>query len=102
MTMADRFRQLADDLDRARSRGELDAVAARMRNIAAAIDGWSAAPTSTCTGAGCGRPIVWATLAGKPHPCDPPLLAIVDGEGRIRRGRQSHYATCPDAESFRR
>jgi hypothetical protein len=103
MTFAAKLRELADDLERVRLKAaEVDAVAARMRNIASALEGWSAAPTATCAGPACGRPIVWAKLAGRVHPCDPPMLAIIDGDGKIHRGRQSHYATCPNADDFRR
>jgi hypothetical protein len=102
VTWADRLRELAAELERARSTpGRVDAVARRLSSLAATLDGWSAAPTATCAGPACGRPIVWVKLGGRAHPCDPALVSIVV-DGRIVRGRQSHYATCPNAEDFRR
>lgn len=103
MTWADRLREFAADLERARGNpAEVDAVARRLAAMAAQLDGWSDAAPATCAGPACGRPIVWLKLGGRPHPCDPAIVAIVADDGRIVRGRQSHYATCPNAEDFRR
>lgn len=103
MTWADKLRELAADLERARlTATEVDAIARRMLALAATLDGWSAVAPTTCAGPACGRPIVWVKLGGRAHPCDPALVSIIDADGRIVRGRQSHYATCPNAEDFRR
>ena len=60
-----------------------------------------------CTGRGsakgCGRPIVWVTMAsGKKMPCNPLVLQVVTDGGQVVRGRISHYATCPHAGSHRK
>lgn len=104
MTLADRLRELAGELEIVPlTASAVDTVAARLRNIARQRD-LAAAPvaTSTCSGPTCKRPIVWGKLGGKPHPLDPQILAVVTADGHVVRGRQSHYATCPDAEEFRR
>lgn len=83
----------------------------------------------TCTGANCGKDIVWDQLNGRPHPFDevtcrqckgkgtvpvppqasmfddqPELLTKVDctnckGTGKVLR---SHFQSCPNAAKFRR
>lgn len=51
----------------------------------------------------CGAPVVWVVTArGKRMPLDPPLVTVVDDDGRTHRGRVSHFATCPDASKHRR
>lgn len=51
----------------------------------------------------CHAPIVWVRSAArnKPVPCDPQVLTIVTEDGHFHRGRQSHFATCPHAKTFR-
>ena len=80
---------------------------------------------------GCGREIIWVKSAkGKAIPCDPDLITFcpdkegdqvyitedgqyirgydkpADGNGfddwSARRGRVAHFATCPQADRFRR
>ena len=56
---------------------------------------------TTCRG--CGAEIVWITSPrGKPIPCDPPEVTVVTEAGHVVSGRVSHWATCPQAEQFRR
>lgn len=74
---------------------------ATLRGLADRLDETLPGDAATCSGAQCGRPIVWVDLGGKPHPCDPAIRAIVV-DGKIVRGRESHYATCPNAADFRR
>lgn len=58
-------------------------------------------PMSKCRA--CGADIVWIeTPNGKRMPCDPPRRTIVDDMGQVREGRTPHWATCPNAEQFRR
>ena len=79
----------------------------------------------TCKG--CGAEVLWARIAGKPHPLDPepaevrPSHIVMNpstGNGRfiseetiaqvpgwVEKGAlvcRSHYASCPDADKFRR
>lgn len=55
----------------------------------------------TCRG--CGAAIVWIRLNGRWHPCEPRRLQIIDEDsGRLVAGRESHFATCPKADNFRR
>ena len=73
----------------------------------------------------CGREIIWIrTFSGKKMPCDPEKIQFHAGEGRdlfvtsggavvhgtraeageerCHVGYISHFATCPDADKFRR
>jgi len=61
----------------------------------------------------CGAPVVWLVVDGKPHPCDPPLMTMIEEtqasnggmgkpQGRTVRVRASHFSTCPDAKSWRK
>lgn len=59
---------------------------------------------------GCGAPILWGVTAmGRPIPLDPPekrftvLHEAEDGtlEVQYQDTYQTHFATCPDADSFR-
>ena len=73
----------------------------------------------TCKG--CGQQILWTkTKAGKAMPCNPVAVyftpaggpeTFVTPDGRVERGFQSqggqlgyisHFATCPNADRFRR
>ena len=60
----------------------------------------------------CGAPITWAELtSGKRHPFDGEIVAVKT-QGSILEGRviehvettitPSHFATCPDAKTWRR
>lgn len=52
---------------------------------------------------GCGFQIVWVkTKAGKNMPCDPELVKVVTEDGDVVTGRVSHFATCPNADDFRK
>ena len=56
----------------------------------------------------CGAPIVWATSAktGKAMPLDVAFKVIsverADGTVEAVRGREAHFATCPNAASHRK
>lgn len=50
----------------------------------------------------CSRPIIFVRLTtGKDMPADPRKLTIVDDQGRIVSGYESHFATCPQAAQHR-
>lgn len=52
---------------------------------------------------GCGQTIVWLrTHAGRPTPCDPKEVTLVADDGKVVKGRVSHFATCPKAGTFRK
>lgn len=53
----------------------------------------------TCKG--CGASIVWGKLRGKPHPLEARELTVITESGEQVRGRESHFARCPDAARFR-
>ena len=57
----------------------------------------------TCRGKGCGAAIIWVRLNGRWHPANPRKLSIIVDEsgGKLVAGYESHYATCPDAATFR-
>ncbi|MDI6872514.1 MAG: hypothetical protein QME79_14410, partial [Bacillota bacterium] len=56
---------------------------------------------ATCRG--CGRPIDWIeTPAGRRMPVDPGRVTVVTDDGRVVTGRTPHWATCSEAENFRR
>lgn len=57
---------------------------------------------STCRG--CAAEILWVRLNGRWHPVNPRKLSIVidEGNGRLVSGHESHYATCPKADDFRK
>ena len=46
----------------------------------------------------CGAPIVWIDK----HPCDPAIVKGVSADGSIQSVRISHFATCPDADKWRK
>lgn len=51
----------------------------------------------------CGAEIVWLkTIAGRSIPCNAKKVAIVSDAGKVLFGRVSHFATCKDAESWRK
>lgn len=106
MKLADHLRAIAAELDiEADSYGSdpCRAAAEQLRGLAQRADGDPLpGDGATCAGPQCGRPIVWVVLGGKPHPCDPSIRAVITEEGRVVRGRESHYATCPNAADFRR
>lgn len=50
----------------------------------------------------CGAEIVWGvTEHGAAIPLNPRVLTVVDENGRVVRGRESHFATCPHAAAHR-
>lgn len=57
-------------------------------------------PISRC--GSCGMRIYWGKLNGEPHPYDPQILVIGTDEGKIVRGRESHFVSCPNAKAHRR
>ncbi len=52
----------------------------------------------------CGAPVIWVRMAGtgKNHPCNVPVLTTVTNDGRIAKGRTSHFASCPKADQARK
>ena len=51
----------------------------------------------------CRKEIVWVeTEHGKPMPCNPRGLTVITAEGKTVRGRESHFAYCPGANSRKR
>lgn len=56
-------------------------------------------PNSRCKS--CGMRIFWGKLNGGNHPFDPKVLVIGTADGRIERGRESHFVSCPNAEEHR-
>lgn len=51
----------------------------------------------------CGASIEWIkTTGGKPMPVDAKVITIVTDAGNVVRGRESHFATCPDAAAHRK
>lgn len=56
---------------------------------------------------GCGAPIMWiATRDGKKMPLDvaKKVVYVIESDGvpRLVRGHESHFATCPKANTFRK
>lgn len=55
---------------------------------------------------GCKQEIEWVKMpSGKRMPVDkkPTIVVVVeDGQGRAVEGYQPHWATCPNADEFRR
>lgn len=100
--IAARLVAVADSIRATPARHAVQDEAAALRGLADRIDEVLPGDAATCAGPQCGRPIVWVVLGGKPHPCDPPIRAVVTEDGKIVRGRESHYATCPNAADFRR
>ena len=56
-------------------------------------------PNSRCKS--CGMRIFWGKLNGGAHPFDPKILVIGTDEGKIERGRESHFVSCPNAKEHR-
>ena len=50
----------------------------------------------------CGMRIVWGRQNGKPHSLDPRVLVIVTDAGKVERGRESHFVSCPNASEHRK
>ena len=51
----------------------------------------------------CGAPIVFVKMkTGRTMPCDARVLTVITRDGRTIRGRESHFATCPHADDFRK
>lgn len=52
---------------------------------------------------GCGEDIIFITSKnGKKIPCDPKPLSLVSLAGEVIQGHMPHWATCPEADRFRR
>lgn len=52
---------------------------------------------------GCGEDIIFITSKnGKQIPCDPKPLSLVSLAGEVIQGHMPHWATCPEADRFRR
>lgn len=52
----------------------------------------------------CGMPMVFMDVIGKekPHPCDVRERKILTKQGVFEIGRESHFASCPDAAWWRK
>lgn len=51
----------------------------------------------------CGAEIVWiTTINGKSMPCNAEKTTIVTEDGKTITGHISHFATCPQAATFRK
>jgi hypothetical protein len=52
---------------------------------------------------GCQADILWIqTKAGKMMPCDPEEIVVCTFEGEVVKGHIPHWATCPQAERFKK
>lgn len=73
-----------------------------MRDIAHKYDPPNAdkLPNSRCKS--CGMRIFWGKLNGSKHPFDPKVLVIGTAAGKVERGRESHFVSCPNANTHRR
>ena len=56
-------------------------------------------PDSRCPS--CGMRIIWGKQNEKPHPLDPPILNVFTVQGKLVRGRESHFVSCPNAKAHR-
>ena len=72
-----------------------------MRDIAHEYDPPDAAklPNSRCNS--CGMRIIWGKQSDKAHPLDPKILNVLTAEGKLVRGRESHFVSCPNAKAHR-
>ena len=72
-----------------------------MRDIAHKYDPPNAdkLPKSRCQS--CGMRIIWGKQSGKAHPLDPKILNVLTAEGKLVRGRESHFVSCPNAKVHR-
>jgi hypothetical protein len=51
---------------------------------------------------GCGAEVLWITMvSGKSMICDPKQLTIITEGGQMRKGYVPHWATCPQAGTFK-
>lgn len=52
----------------------------------------------------CNQPIIWrvAKKTGKRVPLEPKVRQILDEEGNVVRGNETHFAYCKYADSYRR
>lgn len=51
----------------------------------------------------CGAAITWVvTNGGKRMPLNPERRTVVTDAGAVVTGRESHFATCPQADAWRR
>ena len=52
----------------------------------------------------CGAEIFWIknTQTGKLIPCDPRVRTVITETGNCIKGRETHFATCPQAEEWRK
>ena len=52
----------------------------------------------------CGMAIVFMQdeIKAKAHPCDPKIHRILGVDRRFHDGRESHFASCPDADWWRK
>ena len=73
-----------------------------MRDIAHKYDPPDATklPDSRCNS--CGMRIIWGKQRNKVHPLDPKILNVLTAEGKLVRGRESHFVSCPNAHNHRK
>ena len=57
-------------------------------------------PNSRCRS--CGMRIFWGKLNERSHPFDPKIVVVGTDAGKIARGRESHFVSCPNADKHRR
>jgi hypothetical protein len=56
---------------------------------------------ATCKG--CGAEIEWMfTENGHKMPVNKPMLTVITKDGKVIQGQESHFASCPKADDFRR
>ena len=56
---------------------------------------------TTCRSCGMAIVFMFNDEKQKSHPCDPKVRRILGMDRRFHDGRESHYASCPDAEWWR-
>lgn len=56
-------------------------------------------PNSRCSS--CGMRIIWGKQSDRAHPLDPKILNVLTGQGKLVRGRESHFVSCPNAKAHR-
>lgn len=51
----------------------------------------------------CKAAVLWGTTKnGKKIPMDPRMLTVIDVAGAFHRGRESHFASCPQSKAWRK
>ena len=78
-----------------------DTILSILREVAHTHPSPDFSTKTTCKS--CGMAIVFMhdELKNKSHPCDPRVRKILGVDRRWHEGRESHFASCPDAEWWR-